>query len=189
MTAHAEANSVRTFFSALLIPLVVGVMLALSAVTFGPRAALTAFILNAFLLSEVAGFSGAMPLPMPAWYLRPMRFERRWIYEFLGVRMFQKLMRSAVYRRINPHCHLSGGRNGLAALGETMCAADVAHALGFLASGVFAAATLMLGWLDAALWILFFNVLFNGYPVMLQRYNRLRLLRLTLHLSSRRSCT
>jgi hypothetical protein len=43
----------------------------------------------------------------------------------------------------------------------------------------FSAGMLSLGWIDAALWILLFNIVFNGYPVMLQRYNRLRLQRLT----------
>ena len=31
------------------------------------------------------------------------------------------------------------------------------------------------GWWDAAGWTLLFNVLGNGYPAMLQRYNRARL--------------
>ena len=33
----------------------------------------------------------------------------------------------------------------------------------------------MLRWLDAAAWLMLFNVPLNAYPVMLQRYNRLRL--------------
>jgi hypothetical protein len=65
-----------------------------------------------------------------------------------------------------------------------MCTADVAHALAFLAAGACAGAALALGWLDAAVWILLFNFLFNGYPVILQRYNRLRLQRVTAQLSS-----
>ena len=100
-------------------------------------------------------------------------------YEWVGIRRFKKAMRSRLYRRVNPGFHLAGGRGGLVALGKTMCAAEIAHALVFLVAAGFAAAMLSLGWFDAAAWILLFNVLFNGYPVMLQRYNRLRLQRLT----------
>ena len=31
---------------------------------------------------------------------------------------------------------------------------------------------------DSAVWLAVFNIVFNAYPVMLQRYNRLRLQRL-----------
>jgi len=34
---------------------------------------------------------------------------------------------------------------------------------------------LLKGWLDAVVWMLLFNILINGYPIMLQRYNRIKL--------------
>jgi len=34
---------------------------------------------------------------------------------------------------------------------------------------------LLRGWFDAAAWLLAFDVLINGYPIMLQRYNRIKL--------------
>ena len=33
-------------------------------------------------------------------------------------------------------------------------------------------------WLDAVFWLFVFNLILNGYPIMLQRYNRARLLAL-----------
>jgi len=52
---------------------------------------------------------------------------------------------------------------------------EAAHALVFVIVCAIAGGAVALGWLDTALWLTAFNVLFNGYPVMLQRYNRLRL--------------
>ena len=145
---------------------------------FGPRGPLPALMLNAFVLIEIAGFSQGVRWPVPVRYFRPGPIERPWIYEGLGIRAFKQLMRSRLYRRINPSFHLVGGRRGLAEIGQHMESAEAAHALVFVIVTVFAAGALWIRWIDAAAWITLFNVLLNGYPVMLQRYNRLRLERL-----------
>ena len=44
-----------------------------------------------------------------------------------------------------------------------------------MAAATLASGAIFLRWFDAAGWLMLFNVLFNGYPVMLQRYNRMRL--------------
>ena len=88
-------------------------------------------------------------------------------------------MRSRVYRRINPAFQLRSGRRGLADLESQMQDAEAAHALLFLAVSAFAAGALLAGWFDTGAWLTLFNVLFNGYPVMLQRFNRLRVQSLT----------
>jgi hypothetical protein len=54
-----------------------------------------------------------------------------------------------------------------------MRAAETAHALLFLVVLLGSAIAFGLGWHDAAGWWLPFNVLFNAYPVMLQRYSLL----------------
>ena len=40
---------------------------------------------------------------------------------------------------------------------------------------LFVGYALLNGWLDAVAWILLFNILVNGYPIMLQRCNRIKL--------------
>jgi Glycosyl-4,4'-diaponeurosporenoate acyltransferase len=84
-------------------------------------------------------------------------------------------MRSRLYRRINPDFRLLGGRNGLIDLKQCMQFAEAAHGLLFVIVSTLAAGALTLGWFDTAVWLMLFNVLLNGYPVMLQRYNRRRL--------------
>jgi hypothetical protein len=150
-------------------------MVVICGLFFGPRGPLVALMLNAFLLSEVAGFSQVFALPMPAGYFRPRGIEQPWIYERLGIRAFKSLMRSHLYRRINPTFRLSGGRRGLGELSERMQSAEAAHLLAFLLVSAFAFGALLVRWVDAAVWLTLFNVLLNAYPVMLQRYNRLRL--------------
>ncbi|HYN05930.1 MAG TPA: hypothetical protein VES67_00935 [Vicinamibacterales bacterium] len=174
MTASmAPRSGVAAFFAALAIPMTVSVTLVASSLAFGLRGPLVALLVNAFLVSEVAGVSQVFALPMPVGYFRPRRFERAWAYEWLGIRAFKRLMRSRLYRRINPHFQLVGGRRGLAELSQTMRSAEAAHVLVFVGVSVIAACALWLRWVDVAAWLTFFNVLFNGYPVMLQRYNRL----------------
>jgi hypothetical protein len=122
---------IHAFFAALAIPLTTAVLLMVALWVSGPRAPLVALLVNAFVLFEVAGCSRAVRLPMPAGYFRRSRFERRWIYELLGIRVFKRLMRSRAYRGINPDFRLSRGRSGFADLAQTMEAAEAAHALVF----------------------------------------------------------
>lgn len=56
--------------------------------------------------------------------------------------------------------------------------AETMHVLIFLLMFLFVGYALFQGWLDAVGWSLFFNLLLNAYPVMLQRYNRIRLQKL-----------
>ena len=170
----------RAFFAALAIPLTTGVALAVSVVTLDVRGPVVALLLNAFLVSEVAGFSHVFALRLPDWYFRLHAVEREWIYEAVGVKLFKRLMRSRVYRRVNPGFRLSGGRRGLDDLLQTMQSSEAAHALVFVTVGAFVVVALVMNWLDAAVWLMLCNVLFNGYPVMLQRYNRRRLQRVLM---------
>jgi hypothetical protein len=53
--------------------------------------------------------------------------------------------------------------------------AETGHALIFVLVLLFVGYGLLKGWLDAVAWTLLFNILINGYPIMLQRYNRIKL--------------
>ena len=56
-----------------------------------------------------------------------------------------------------------------------MCKAETGHAVIFIVMLLFISYALLRGWFDAVGWMLAFNVIINGYPVMLQRYNRIKL--------------
>jgi len=53
--------------------------------------------------------------------------------------------------------------------------AESGHVIIFMLMLAFIAYALLSGWFDAAGWMLLFNVIINGYPIMLQRYNRIKL--------------
>ena len=53
--------------------------------------------------------------------------------------------------------------------------AETVHVYIFLLMLVFISYALLNGWFDAVGWMLAFNILINGYPIMLQRYNRIML--------------
>lgn len=53
--------------------------------------------------------------------------------------------------------------------------AEVCHGAAFIFASMVALLCLVLGWSSGAAWTFAFNVVLNGYPVMLQRSNRWRL--------------
>ncbi len=103
------------------------------------------------------------------------RFERDGhLYELLGVRLVKRLLRRGPFAVFNPELHLPTEKTpaNLARLDQRMRDAEASHLiLLVLTLGVIAHAATR-SWWSAAGWTLLFNVVVNGYPVMLQRYNR-----------------
>jgi hypothetical protein len=73
-------------------PATAGVLLAVTLVA-EPRGPLVGLLVNVFVLFEVSGVSQVVRLPTPTPYFGVRRFERRWVYESLGIRVFKRLMR------------------------------------------------------------------------------------------------
>ena len=168
---------IRSWLAAMVIPATVGAAASVAVVS-GAGGLIIGLLVNAFLLCEVAGFGEVFPIRFPRRYFRTTWLERPWLYEALGVRQFKRLMTSAVYRKVNPGFKLSDGKRGLESLEQMMESAEAPHMLLFLFVSVLAVAAWLAGWRDSAVWLVVFNMVFNAYPVMLHRYNRLRLQRL-----------
>jgi hypothetical protein len=66
----------------------------------------------------------------------------------------------------------------LGQLEREMRKAETSHLFLFLTMVLFSVYALFQRWLAAAGWTLVFNILINGYPFMLQRYNRIKLVKL-----------
>jgi Glycosyl-4,4'-diaponeurosporenoate acyltransferase len=115
---------------------------------------------------------------LPRRYHELRDFERDpWLYELLGVRLFKRLLRRGPLAVFNPGLHLPAERSPerLAKLRQTMNDAEASHFVLLVAMlGVVISAAAR-GWWTAAGLTLLFDVLMNGYPVMLQRYNRVLL--------------
>ncbi len=119
-------------------------------------------------------------LRLPAYVHALRAFERDGrVYELAGVRVAKRLLRRGPLAVGAPDLRLPAEPTpaNLAVLDERMQQAEAIHEILLvvtLAAAVNAAAR---GWWAAAGWLLLFNVLFNGYPAMLQRYNRALLAR------------
>jgi hypothetical protein len=146
--------------------------------SFGARSLVSAFLVNWLAMSWAAMVGQAVRFRLPAKYYQARSFEGDGrIYERLGVRVFKMAVRRGPLAILSPTLRLPQERTvpALRALEGEMEIAEAAHLLVFFLVTVGAAAALVKGWLDAAGWLMLLNVLFNGYPVLLQRYNRILL--------------
>jgi hypothetical protein len=96
------------------------------------------------------------------------------VYGLLGVRLFKRLLRRGPLAVFNPDLHLPAEKTParVAHLDQRMRDAEASHLILFVLTLGIAVHQAARGWWSAAGWILVFNVFLNGYPVMLQRYNR-----------------
>jgi len=114
-----------------------------------------------------------------AWHeLRAVERDGR-VHELLGVRVVKRLLRRGPLAVFNPDLHLPAERTpaALARLDGRMRDAEAAHAIMLAATALLALGAALHGWWGWAAWVLLFDVLVNGYPVLLQRYNRALLAR------------
>lgn len=109
-----------------------------------------------------------------AWH-RLRSFERDGhVYERLGVRLVKKALRRGPLAVFNPHLHLPSAPTvaSITALDQRMRDAEASHGILLVATLVVAVHAAARGCWAAAALTLLFDVVLNGYPVMLQRYNR-----------------
>jgi hypothetical protein len=145
---------------------------------FGFRSPIFAFLVNWLAMSWVAVTGRVIPYSFPPAYYDIKPFERTGqLYERLGIRLFKKLVRRGPLSVFSPTLRLPKEKtlSALQELDHEMRKAEAGHATIFMLMLVFIVYALTRRWFDAALWLLAFSVIINGYPVMLQRYNRIKL--------------
>ena len=93
------------------------------------------------------------------------------------MRIAKGLLRRGPLAVFNPGLHMptERTREQLARLDQRMRDAEASHAILFVVTLPVVVHAAVRGWWVAATCTLLFDVLVNGYPVMLQRYNRARL--------------
>lgn len=142
---------------------------------FGPDSRTFAFVAVWAPMAWLGTISRLVTPRLPdAWYrLRPVEASGR-IYERLGVRAAKAMLRRGPLARFNPRLHLPGdptpGR--LRELEGRMEDAEATHVILFVATLGAAGHAAASGRRSAARWMLLWNVVMNGYPTLLQRYNR-----------------
>lgn len=145
---------------------------------FDFRSPLFAFLLNWLVMSWVATSSEVIQIAFaPGYYaIQPFEQDGR-LYERVGIRFFKRLARRGPLAIFSLNLRFPAEKTvpALRLLEGKMRNAETMHVLIFLIMFLFIGYALFQGWLDAVGWLLLFNCLLNVYPVMLQRYNRIRL--------------
>ena len=143
--------------------------------TFGPRSAVFAFLVVWVPMTWLGTVSRVAQPRLPDSYhrLRPFEHDGR-VYELFGVKAAKQMLRRGPLAFFNPDLHLPAERTPerLAHLEQRMKDAEASHAILFVATLCVVVDAVARGWWTAAALTLLFDALLNGYPAMLQRYNR-----------------
>jgi hypothetical protein len=140
-----------------------------------------AFLVVWVPMTWLGTISRAVQPRLPRSYHELREFERDGqIYELVGIRAAKWMLRRGPLAVFNPDLHLPEKRTSerLAQLEQRMRDAESSHAILLVATVAVAIHAAVRGWWTSSGLILIFDLLMNGYPVMLQRYNRARLRRL-----------
>jgi len=157
--------------------------------TGGSGSWIPAFCATWFILAWVASLHLLIHFRLPERYFRSKDFEKSSrVYELLGVLLLRKLVWRGPIHILAPALRYSGRRESLPLLERETRKAESVHQLAFLASLLLLAYALYNGWLDSTGWLLLFNIILNIYPVLLQRYNRVRLERLIDKMTPNQRC-
>lgn len=146
--------------------------------SFGFRSPVSALLINWLAMSWMAVIGQVVHFSFAPGYFDAKPFERTGqVYERLGIRLFKKLVRRGPLSIFSPTLRFPKERTiaALQGLESEMRKAETGHALIFAVMLLFVGYAALRGWLDAVVWMLLFNILINGYPIMLQRYNRIKL--------------
>lgn len=146
-----------------------------------------AWTLNFLLMLFVFAFTETLKSPLTSPYFNEKAWERRGkIYESFGIHFYRKLLVWTGWEKLNKKTKpVAKSTHTLSYLHYRTKQDELGHTiiliivLGF---NIFVA--FQFGILKS-LWLLLLNILFNLYPVLLQRYNRPRIER-AIHLSQRR---
>jgi hypothetical protein len=155
--------------------IVVAVLLAGAYAWFGPRSVGFAFAVVWLPMMWLGTLSRRVELRLPAGYHRLRRWERDGrVYTLVGVGVAKRLLRRGPVSVFNPHLHLPAERTAdqLSRLDGRMCEAEASHTILFVLTLIVVAHAAARGWWWSAGWTIAFDVAANGYPAILQRYNR-----------------
>jgi hypothetical protein len=148
-------------------------------VSFSFHSPLFAFLINWLIMSWVAILGQFVTFPsFTSTYYEIKPFEQSGrVYEQLGISLFKKMVRRGPLSVFSPTLRFPAQKTipALGNLENEMRKAETSHMAIFFIILLLIIYALFKGWLDTVAWFLLFNILFNGYPVLLQRYNRIKI--------------
>lgn len=138
--------------------------------------AMLAFALVWLVMSMVLFFFKIQcRVPYPELFARIRSFEQLSFYRSIGLPVYRWLLLHSPFRFANTSIYLKEkrGKAALMQLHTKILEAEWAHIINILLILI-----AMLFYAEIRWWLLFWNMVFNVYPVFLQRYNRLRISRI-----------
>jgi hypothetical protein len=130
------------------------------------------------VLESRSGAWDGLSVRLPHSYYATRPFEKGGrVYDYFGVRWYQRLLRRVLWS-VNPTV-LRSRRGTRQAIIRATQDPEAGHLVIFIVIGGITLWALVSGWWDTAAWLLLFNVLHNGYPVLSVRQLRARLQRRT----------
>ncbi len=153
-----------------------GAVVVWGACAYG-RSIVFAFGVNWVLMMWAIMFaSNVAPLRLPARYYVTRPFEKGGrVYDLLGVRWYRRALRPMLWS-VNPGLLRSQPAARETTIERTKDA-ETGHLVIFFVVTALTVWALASGWWDTAGWLLLFNLLHNGYPVLSMRQLRARLTR------------
>jgi len=115
---------------------------------------------------------------LPEKYYLKKWFESDRLYKIFGVAVFRLILIHSFFRHLNNRVYLKGRKKEyLNTFIEETKQSETSHILSTLATLIMQLIYLMTNQLESFLWLTVFNILFNLYPLLLQRMNRFSLIR------------
>lgn len=167
--------------------LLVGVIVVLAGATSGVAswALVIVWPLNGLFLWLF--MRGSLRLPH---VLEPVHPAEPVLYARLGVGLVKRIVETPLWPLVNgfePPPNAKSRRELLDRTEQTARGAEVCHLATFVFASLAMTIYLAVGDFAAAAWILVFNLLLNGYPVMLQRVHRWRIQQIRMESCDRTS--
>ena len=178
MTGNPEATAkYLVIFTAMTV--VVGIGLVMTVMQPDRHPLIFAFSLTWLIMAFVTAITSRIFVRLDPKRFRLAGWEREGgAYDRVGLGAVRWVLQHTPLGWLNPNIKVRSGRSDMDRLLRDMNAVEGVHILAAGMSLAAAAIYILAGQAAVGIWLVIFTVLFNVYPVMLQRWNRGRILRL-----------
>jgi Glycosyl-4,4'-diaponeurosporenoate acyltransferase len=178
LTGHPQATAkYLVIFTALTV--VVGIGLGLTVSRPDRYPLIFAFSLTWLIMAFVAAMTGKIFVRLDPQRCRLAGWEREGrIYDRVGLGVVRWVLQYTPLGWLNPNIKVRSGWSDMDRLLRDMNAVEGVHIISAGVSLAVAALYTLAGQVIIGMWLVILTILFNVYPVMLQRWNRGRILRL-----------
>ncbi len=178
MTGNPEATAkYLVIFTALTV--VVGIGLVMTVMQSDRHPLIFAFSLTWLIMALVAAVTSRIFVRLDPKRFRLAPWEREGgAYDRVGLGVVRWVLQHTPLGWLNPNIKVRSGWSNMDQLLRDMNAVEGVHIVAAGISLAIAAIYILAGQAAVGIWLVIFTILFNVYPVMLQRWNRGRILRL-----------